>query len=204
MEVTRQEYLEAMIWSGETQDLEEINRMRQSLTKTRYERWMEEAPQRKRERDEALAALEKVNPSQAAAMRKQLEDTEREVGEQLKAAEAEERAENARTLAHGMPADYLRAQLAAMSAEERAMPAWTRGGGSIEFFQPHTPEAVRIVRANPAFYRTRSARIEPRGIIVRFIANLTCHAPNVQRAFYAAYEKLDYEALRRALGAEPQ
>ena len=203
LEVTRQEFLEAMIWDGETTDLKEVERIRQLRTKTRYERWVEEAPKRKQERDEALAAVEKANPAQAAAARKEAEEIERQITEQLKAAEAEDRAENQRALAHGMPADHLRAKLAALTPEERAMPAWTGGGGSDEFFEPNAPEAVRIVRANRAFYRSRSPRIVPRGVIVRFTANLTCHAPAVQRAFYAAYEKLDYAALQRLL-VEPR
>ena len=204
LEVSRQEYLEALIWDGETKDLKEIERIRQSRTKTRYQQWLEDAPTRKRERDEALAAVEKADPTQAAEARKEAERIEREIGEQLKASEEEDRAENARVAASGMPADHLRRQLAAMTAAERGMPAWTRGGGSIEFFQPESPETVRIVRANPAFYRSRSSRIEPRGVVLRFIANLTCHAPAVQRAFHAAYSNLDYAALRKLLEATPE
>ena len=40
LEVTRWEYLETMIWDGETRHLKEIERMRQSRTKTRYEQWV--------------------------------------------------------------------------------------------------------------------------------------------------------------------
>jgi hypothetical protein len=166
---------------------------------------MEEAPKRKRERDEALATAEKANPSQAAAMRKELETTERQITEQLKAAEEQDRAENARELATATPDDQFRARLAAMTPAERAMPAWTnKGGGVDEFFQPNAPGAVRIVRANPAFYRPRSSRIEPRGVMLRFTASLFCHSPAVQRAFYAVRRSFDYSALRRLLELEPR
>ena len=203
-EVSRQEFLEAMIWDGETKDLKEIERIRQSRTRTRYEQWMEDAPKRKRERDEALAAAEKADPAAAAAARKEALDIERQITEQLRAAEAEERAENQKLLAADTPGDRWRAKLAAMTPEERALPAWTLGSGNDEFFEPNAPEAVRIVRANPAFYGPRSSRIAPRGVVVRFTANLTCHAPAVQRAFHAVYEKLDYGALQRLIGAAPQ
>lgn len=206
LEATREEYLEALIWNWETKDLKEVERGRQLLTKTRYQRWMEDAPKRKRERDEALAAVEKANPSQAAAARKEAEAIEREISEQLKAAEDEDRAENARELAQGMPADMPRAKLAEMTPAERAMPAWTDNrSGPIEFVQPNTWGAVRMVRANPAFYRSRSSRTLPRGVMVRFTAlGDPCHALPVQRAFYAAYKNLDYAALRRLLEAEPR
>jgi hypothetical protein len=205
LEVTRQEYLEALIWNGETKHLDQIKRGRELLTKTRYQQWMEEAPKRKRERDEALATAEKANPSQAAAMRKELETTERQITEQLKAAEEQDRAENARELATATPDDQFRARLAAMTPAERAMPAWTnKGGGVDEFFQPNAPGAVRIVRANPAFYRPRSSRIEPRGVMLRFTASLFCHSPAVQRAFYAVRRSFDYSALRRLLELEPR
>jgi hypothetical protein len=197
LEVTRQEYLEARIWNDETKDLKETQRIRQSRTKTRYELWMEEAPQRKREREEALAAAEKADPAQAAAARKEAERIEREITEQLKAAEAQDRADNAEVLAQGMPGDQSRARLAALTPEERARPARIGGGTNDEFHEP--PEGVRIVRANPAFYGSRNSRIAPRGIKVGFIANLTCHAPPVQRAFYAVFRKLDYAALQRLL-----
>jgi hypothetical protein len=197
LEVTRQEYLEARIWNDETRDLKELQRIRQSRTRTRYEIWMEEAPKRKRERDEALAAAEKADPAQAAAARQEAERIEREITEQLKAAETQDRADNAQVLAQGMPGDQVRARLAALTPEERALPARIGGGTNDDFHEP--PEGVRIVRANPAFYVSRSSRVAPRGLKVGFIANLTCHTPPVQRAFFAAYRNLDWAALQRLL-----
>ena len=119
LEVTRQEYLEARIWNDETKDQKELERIRQSRTRTRYEIWMEEAPKRKREREEALAAAEKADPEQAATARKEAERIEREITAQLKAAEAQDRADNAEVLAQGMPGDHARARLAALTPEER-------------------------------------------------------------------------------------
>jgi hypothetical protein len=197
LEVSRQEYIEAMIWDLEVKDAKGQAEIQRSLTTTPYQRWLEEAPQRKTKREEMLAA---VGPGQAAELRKTLEQTEREVTENLRASEAQDRAENARLLAQDKPGDQLRANLAAMTPAERAMPAWTgASGGAFDFFPPKGSGAVRIVRPNLAFYRPRHSPIEPRGVVVRFTASLTGHTPPVQRALYQAYRNLDWAALRGLL-----
>jgi hypothetical protein len=203
-EVSRGDYLEALIWNAEGKDAKGAADVRDALTKTRYQRWMEDAPRRKKDREEMLAVVRATNPSQADALRKQQEDTERETAEQLKATEEEDRAENKRILAQGILADPIRAKLAALSPAEKAMPAWTGKSPGLDFLPANSAEAVRIVRPNPEFYQVRTSRIEPRGMMIRFTASLTCHTPPVHRALYQAFRNLDYAALTRLLQADPR
>jgi PhnB protein len=89
------------------------------------------------------------NPSEAAALQKQLEASEREVAEQLKAAEAEDQAA---LLAQKQVGDGLRGQLTAMTAADRLMPAWTGKSPGLDFVPANSEGAVRIVRPNPATF----------------------------------------------------
>ena len=109
---TREEYLRAQIFLLEGKNGEKQKEFAKSLEKTSYERYMDEAAERKKVRDEAVAATARSQGRAAAdELRKTLEKTDREVAEQLKAAEAEERKQSERS--PRQPAGRcLRAQLA--------------------------------------------------------------------------------------------
>ncbi len=197
--VSRQEYLEALIFDWEGKDGEKVKGLQESLQKTRYQQWVEGAPTRKKTREAIVAGVRAVNPARADSTLKELEDAERSVTEQLEAAEAQDREQAARTEAQGMPGDPIRAQLAAYTPAERELPAWTFPSLSLASLGPRAPGKVRIVRRNPDFYRARHSRLEPRGIMVRFTASMTGHRPPVQRALWRAYQTLDWPALIRML-----
>lgn len=118
-----------------------------------------------------------------------LEDTEREVGEQLKAAEANDQANNTAGLA--AVADrtaILRAGFASMSADERRMPATietalTEGGPitpGFRFADRDGPGVRRVFTPDYDYWRARRSRVEARGIQVEIGAagsGLTPHPP---------------------------
>jgi hypothetical protein len=160
-----------------------------------YEQWLSEAPTREQ--------LLKQMPPEA---RTKIEATWRDVGERLKAQEAGDRAllERSRPLAI---APKLRARLAAMTAEERATPAWLAnrtGNGAYELAPPETPGAGRLIALNPAFFRSGGSRVVARLINVY----LTQEEPHergagvnqaVNRAMFEIYQTLDWAALARIL-----
>jgi hypothetical protein len=160
-----------------------------------YEQWLSEAPTREQ-------LLEQMPPE----ARKKIEATWRDVGERLKAQEASDRALLERTRPLAL-APKLRARLAAMTAEERATPAWLAnrtGNGAYALAPPETPDAGRLIALNPAFFRSGGSRV-----VVRLInVYLTQEEPHergagvnqsVNRAMYAIYQTLDWAALARIL-----
>lgn len=57
----------------------------------------------------------------------------------------------------------------------------------------------RCSRKIPNSSRPGRSRIEVRNLVVRLSASLTCNTPEVQRAVWQAYQKLDWAALARLL-----
>ena len=98
---TPEEFLRWWIYHAEGSDYGGNERSaRRSLEQTTYDRWLEETPARKKDRDEAIASAAQAQGRAAAEeLRKTLEQTEREVTERLKAEDAEERKRNQEVLA---------------------------------------------------------------------------------------------------------
>jgi hypothetical protein len=194
--VTREEYLRAQIYLTEGRNGEKQKEFRKSLEKTSYERYMDEAAERKKTREESVAAMARAQGRAAAEeLRKTLEQTDREVAEQLKAAEAEERKQSSAALDNSY-GDQLRAQIAAMTPAERASPA-TAKYGAHELTAPDDPEAHRVLTPDPEFWRSRRSRAEVHSITVSFHPGDGCAYPPVRAALEKAYRTLDWTALKR-------
>ena len=79
------------------------------------------APQRKKDREETLKAVAQFQPAaEVAKLRKELEDAERDAGEELKKSESQDR-EDAKTAFK--PTDDMRAELNRMTPSQRKLPA---------------------------------------------------------------------------------
>lgn len=196
--VTKEQFLRWWIYHAEGPDYGGNERSaRKSLEKTTYDRWVEEAPTRKKERDQAIAIAEQAQGRAAAEeLRKTLEQTEREVTEQLKAEDTEERKRNQAELAAPSQGDQFRARIAAMSPAERASPAFSPFG-STDLVAADAPDAHRVLTPDPEFWRVRRSRAEVHSITVIFHASLTCGVPAVRAALEKAYRTLDWAAFKR-------
>jgi hypothetical protein len=190
--VTREDYLRALIFTLEGKDQAKVKETLALMSKTPYERWIEEAPARKKRNEEMYALIAKVDPAQAAKSRAEMEKLELAETEKLKKGDAYDRAELAtRTASVTAPGDELRAQIAAMTPQERASAAMTVG--NMELVNAGTPNAMAVVRMNPAFYRARRSPFEPRALLVRM--------PNPHSETAAQHEQLyrqlDWAAVKR-------
>ena len=195
--VTREQFLQWWIYHAEGPDYGGNERsVRKSLEKTTYDRWMEEAATRKKDRDQAIAnAAPGQGRAAAEELRKTVEQTEREVTEQLKAQDAEERQRNRDILRAPSQGDQLRARIAAMSPTERASPAFAPYN-SWDLVTPDDPEGHRVLTPDPEFWRVRRSRVEVHSITVIFHAHLTCHHPTVRAALEKAYQTLNWAAIK--------
>jgi hypothetical protein len=196
--VSREEYLRAMIFTLEGKNGQKVKEAVAMTTKTEYERWIEGAAARKKAHEEMLEGVARVDKSQVAKLRADLEKAERENTETLRKNDAQDRERlNQMKSQASLPGDRLRAQLAAMTPAERALPAFA--GAPLEVVPADTPNAVAVIRANPAFYRARSSPFEPRAVLVRM--------PNPHKEMTAQHQQMfkdfDWAALKRLLDARP-
>jgi hypothetical protein len=200
--VTREEYLRAQIYSIEGKNGELEKEARKSLEKTDYERWLEGAAERKKIRDGAVAALAR-NQGQAAAeeFRKSQEETERQITEQMKAEEDEQRTRNKEALSNRL-GDQLRAQIAAMTPAERASPA-RAGYGPGMLVGPDDPSGHRVLTPEPEFWRIRRSPAEVHAITIVFRPTLDCAAPAVREALWKAYQRRDWTAAFKRMVDRP-
>jgi hypothetical protein len=179
---------------GKTGDRE--TSYRKALEKTSYDRWVEEAASRKEQREASIASMVRAQGRAAAEeLRKTLEQTEREVTENLKAQDAEERARNNEFRATTTEGDRYRAELAALSPEERRSTAWSLGYDAL--VPAGTPGANRFLKPDPEFWRMRRSRTEVHSILVSFTPTLTCMVPEVRDALRKAWDTLDWMAFKR-------
>jgi hypothetical protein len=122
-----------------------------------------------------------------------MEAADRKAGETLKKEEPAERVELEKMKANATAAgDRLRAGIAAMTPAERASPAWVDG---MDLVPAGSPNALAIVKRNPAFFRVRTTSSAPRAILV------TVPFPHEQnKALHQQmFREFDWEALRRLL-----
>ena len=61
--VTREEYLRALIFTLEGKDQEKLKSAASAMAKTQYERWLDDATERKKRREEMVAGVASVDPS---------------------------------------------------------------------------------------------------------------------------------------------
>jgi len=187
--VSREEYLRAWIFSAEGKNGATAASAATAHSRS-YQAWLSRADERKKEREQLLAVLAAQDPTKVAKTRADMEKAEQGAGEFLKMAADEERGRvGAGQTALG---DRLRAQIAAMTPEERAWPAWAIG---FELVPPGTPNAQAIVRRNPDFYQASKSPVEVRAILVHFQNVKEARVSQRQRMF----REFDWAALRRML-----
>lgn len=202
--VSREEYLRALIHEAEGLKGEKIAGFRKALEQTPYEAWMAAAPQRKKARDDLAVALRgNGTPEETARRIAAMEATEREVTEQLKAQDAEDRKRNQEILAKPTYGDQLRAQIEAMSPEERRRPAVVQKDGQL--LPADALKGNRMLRPKLEFWRVRRSPVEVHSITVS-IAGATGLGQTrdaVIAAIQQTYRNLDWAALKRMVDAEP-
>jgi hypothetical protein len=196
--VAREAYLRAMIFTLEGKDQAKVKEAVAFASKTQYQRWTDGAAQRKKDREQILAGIATVDPSQVPKVRADLEKTEREGEASLKKSEAAEREVLDQAIANATaPGDKLRAQIAAMSPEERASPAFVFGNQ--ELVPAGTPNAMAVVRVDPAFYRASGSSFEARAVLVLM--------PNAYEEVKAQHSQLyrdfDWAALKALVNKKP-
>jgi hypothetical protein len=206
--VTREEFYQARLLEMEGRDGKEGAEFRAGLAKTPYEQWLEGAAQRQKDRERTLAELATFQSAvEVEKMRQTLEQTEREVTENLRKTAEEDRERNRDALAASWGRrDSLRVELERMTPEERRMPTYinnTTGEGPIATGWPLTsdsaPPAWRILTPNYDFWRARRSPVEVRSINVHIgIAGTGLH-PKVRNALLQTFKKLDWAAFNRLL-----
>lgn len=206
-QITRDEFYDASLLFHEGKDGTELAAVRGSRQKTPYEVWLEGAAERKREREETLKALVGIQTAaEIAELRRQLEATEREIGETLKASEAADREDDRKTVEMFTGVrDSILAERNRMSAAERRLPAVIDtqgrppGATGRALADPDDATGWRVLTPSYDFWRARRSPDEVRAIHVRLQAQGTCSDPAVKRALWQVYQKLDWAALNRML-----
>lgn len=206
-QVTVDEFYDATILHHEGKDQSGLTDVKRSLEKSPYQEWLEAAPRRKQEREAMLKQLAQIQPpAELAKTRKMMEDTEREVGENLKKSEAEDRAANVKALTMTYTwGDSINAERNALTPAQRRSPALIdtqgkpTGATGRALADPNDPTAWRVLTPNYDFWRARKSPDEVRAIQVELEAHGTCSNPAVKRALWQFYQKLDWAALNRLL-----
>jgi hypothetical protein len=202
-QLTREEARRWQIIDDEGVNGEKLAQKKQRLANTPYERFMAEAADRKKARDDLRAVLKGVRtPAEIDAQIRELEDTERGVAKELKAQEKEDRQQNDSLSRAASIADNARASIARMSAAERKLPAWLTQEVSdtlYNFGTPESPYASRMIRYNPAFWTMHRSRVEVRSIDLDFSARCPKEPPppEVHRALWKLRQNIDWTALKR-------
>jgi hypothetical protein len=184
--VTREAYFKAMIEYAEGKDGEVLAKLRRARSETGYQRWLANTAERKAMWEATAAALP---PGEAAKVRQQFAQVERETTENLKTGESGELEEIDANLARiTQEAARWRARIAAMSPSERSAPAWLdrMDASGQSFLEPNSPLSLQVVQEDPGYFKARGSRIEVRNIVVRFSASLTCQRPAIHKAVWQA------------------
>lgn len=203
IQLTREEFRRWQIVEEEGSSGEKRAAYNKVIEKTPYERFLAEAPERKKTRDELAVALKAFRtPAEIAAQIKEMEDAERDAAAQLKAQDAEERKKNDSLSRAKTPADLARVSLARMSATERKLPAFVIPGGSDTLFNFGTADstyASRAVRVNIGFWDMHRSRVEVRSINMGFFAACpkSPPPPEVHEALWKIRQTIDWAALKR-------
>ena len=199
--VSREEFYNAVLTTAEGNNGEKRAEAKKATEKTGYERWLEEAPQRKKDREQVLKITAQAQPAaEVQKLRKAMEDAERETGEEFRKNEGADR-DFAKSVLK--PTDDVRAELNRMTLAQRKLPAIADGGPNksewsatgVNIRDPRdtlTENLSRVLMPNYDFWRTRRSPVEPRTMLVHLEATST---PPVSNAVYQLYKKLDWRAL---------
>ena len=206
--VSREDFYAASIAAAEGDKGEKRAQIKKSAEKTGYQRWLEEAPKRKKEREDVLKAIAQTAPGELEKMRKALEDAERESGEEFKKNEASER-EDAKTAFAST--DSIRAELNRMTPEQRKLPAiaddnateWRATGVNLRDRDTLVASVRRVLTPNYDFWRARKSPTDIRVMRVYFRARPS-PPPVILNAVYRVYKQLDWGALAALLDQPPK
>jgi hypothetical protein len=201
--MTREQYLRARIFGFEGKDGATLKEISEKTSKTPYEEWMAGAAQRKKERDELAIQLQGIKTKdEIRATIAQMEKQDLQMTEQLKARDAEDRLRNqqAARIASG-PGDQLRAELAAMSSDERAKPAMVFRNW--EMPPIGTPNTFRVLSPILDYWKVRRSPVEIRTIVVNMGGGTGLGPARTEtvNAIWQTWKKLDWAALQRMVEA---
>ncbi len=198
--MSREDYYNWLIASAEGNNGEKRAELKKATEKTGYQRWLDEAPQRKKEREETIKAVAQVAPAEAAKLRKTLEDADREAGESLKKSEGDDREQAKQAF---KPTDDMRAELNRMTPAQRKLPAIIDAdpsrteliatGGSMRDRDTVSVTVHRVLTPSYDFWRARRSPVEVRTIAVHIAASDA--PPPVLSAIWQTYKKFDWRAL---------
>lgn len=205
---SREEYYDAVLRDLEGKDGATLAEVRSAAEKTAYQEWLAGAADRKKEREAAIQAAAATMPAaEVAKLRRMLEDTEREVGEQLKASQSADRVQRQEGLRQfSANTEAIRAELKSMTPADRKLPAIydETGGGKLNatdksLVDKDGPGMRRMVTSVPGFWRARKSPVEVRSIEVEITATGTGLVPAVNNALIQTSRKLDWAALNKLL-----
>ena len=204
-QLTREELRRWQIAEEEGANGEKLAEKKQLLANTPYQRFMAEAADRKKTRDDLRVALKGVRtPAEIDAQIKEMEAAERQAAAELKAQDANDRTQNDSLSRAPSSADRARASIARMSAAERKLPAYVKhqGGGAdtlFDFGTATTPMVGRVVRPNLAFWEMHRSRVEVRSMHVAFTAGCPKEPPppDVHAALWKLRQNIDWAALKK-------
>ena len=203
-QLTREELRRWQIREEEGATGEKLAEKKKLLANTPYERFMAEAPERKKTRDDLRAALKGVRtPAEIDAQIKEMEDAERHAAADLKAQEKDDRQQNDSLSRVQSYADKARASIARMTSAERKLPAYVTSSGTRDtlwnFGTAETPFTSRVVRVNPSFWTMHRSRVEVRSMLVDFEAACPKEPPppEVHAALWKLRQNIDWAALIR-------
>ena len=202
-QLTREELRRWQIREEEGANGEKLAERKKLQANTPYERFMADAPERKKTRDDLRAALKGVRtPAEIDAQIKEMEDAERSAAAELKAQDKDDRRQNDSLSRAQSTADKARASIARMSPAERRMPAFVTTGASDTLWNLGTAESPftsRVVRLNPGFWTMHRSRVEVRSIKLDFEAACPKEPPppEVHAALWKLRQNIDWAALKR-------
>ena len=207
--VSREDYYNGLIASYEGKNGEQRAATKKLIEKTPYQRWLEEAPKRKAEREQVLKTLAQVQPpADVAKLRKEMEDGERDATEQLKKSEPDDRERDKSMFNY---TDNLRAELNRMTPAQRKLPAisdsdparteWRATGSSMRERDTLAATVSRVLTPNYDLWRARKSLAEVRTINVFFEGS---PAPPVLNAIYQTVKKFDWRALAALVNQSPK
>jgi hypothetical protein len=203
--VSRETYLRALIHEVEGLSGEKTAEFRKGLEKTAYEQWLDGAAQRKKERADLAAQLKGIQPPEEIAKQiAAMEATEREVTEQLKARDAEDRKKNREYLAAPTFGDGIRAQIEAMSPEDRLRPALVEKDGNL--LPAGATGGNRVLTPRLDFWQVRRSPVEIHSITVSISGSTGTgdQRSAVIHALRQTYQNLDWAVLKRMVDGPQQ
>ena len=208
-QLTREELRRWQIAEEEGVNGEKLAEKKKLLANTPYQRFMADAPERKKTRDQLRAALEGTRtPAEITALIKEMENVERQTTAELRVQDANDRAQNDSLSRGQSTADKARASIARMSAAERKLPAYVKAQGAnadtlFDFGTADTPMVGRVVRPNLAFWTMHRSRVEVRSMHVSFTAGCPKEPPppDVHAALWKLRQNIDWTALKKMVNA---